>query len=132
MTVKAVNITETPKRNNAHTMLLGTTGAVVGGLSRYVVPKKGELSSFGDILKADTFTNSKMAARAKDRSILKYAGIGAVVMAGAGLVAKLIKNSKIEKNNPEQVEYTKLGMLIDSSDYACEIVWWGDADSEIK
>ncbi len=127
MTVEAINITQTPKRHNAHTMLLSTVGATVGGLSRYIIPTENEFSSFKNGLKQDGFfSNTQMAARAKDRSILKYAGIGAIVMAGIGLIVKLIKDSKSPKENVEQIEYTKLGALIDSTDYACEIMWWGE------
>lgn len=127
MAIEAVN-TITPKRNNAHTMLLGTTGAVLGAASRYYLPTKDELSLIKTHQMDSFFSTAKSAARAQSRSILKYAGIGALIAAGIGLIVKLIKDSKLPKQNQNQgkIEYTKMGALIDASDYACEIMWWGE------
>lgn len=125
MAIEAIQAA-TPKRNNAHTMLLGTTGAALGAAARYYVPTKEELSLIKSKQADGFFSTAKAAARANKRSILKYAGVGAIIAAGIGLIVKLIKDSKLPKQQPEKIEYSKMGALIDASDYACEIMWWGE------
>lgn len=120
--ISAIQTIETPKRKNAHIMLLGAGGAVAGGAARYIMPLKDELSQGKDTF----FSNAKMQARAQDRSILKFAGIGALIAMGIGLVAKIFSDSKIPAQKKETIEYSKLGALIDAPDYACEIMWWSE------
>ena len=111
------------KRNNAHLMLATATGATVGAATRYVMPTKAELKKFSDV--ADTFfSNKSLNARGANRSILKYAGIGAVAAAGLHLVSKLFK--KPQEQTQDTFEYSKLQTFIDAPDYACEILLYGD------
>lgn len=111
------------KRNNAHLMLATATGAVAGAATRYVMPTKAEMKKFSDV--ADTFfSNTALNARGANRSILKYAGIGAVVAAGLNIVSKLFK--KPQEQNQDTFEYSKMQTFIDAPDYACEILLYGE------
>ena len=110
------------KRNNARLMLSTAAGAVLGAGTRYIMPTKaevGKIKAAGDTF----FSNAATAARGANRSILKYSGIGALAGAGLVLLSKLFP--KKEEHN---AEYSKLGALIDAPDYACEIMWYGDAE----
>ena len=112
------------KRNNAHLMLTTATGAALGAGVRYILPTKTEMRTFNDV--ADTFfSNTSVAARGANRSILKYAGIGAVVACGAHLISKLF-DKKPQEQYEDSFEYSKLQTFIDAPDYACEILLYGE------
>lgn len=116
-----MRITETPKTNNKNLVLSSAAGAIAGCGARYIIPTKQEFTSLFNKKAFDTFTSSaSTGARGADRSILKYAGIGAAIAAGLSYIVKSFTN----KNQEENVEYTKLGALLDSSDYACQVLWY--------
>ena len=117
MELKAVSTVEPKRRVMPALGASAAVGAVVGSGLRYIMPLKNELS-------ADSFVSSaKMNARAAERSILKYGGIGALAASAITLLAKAYKSPS---ENDANVEYTKLGALIDAPDYACEIMWYGE------
>ena len=110
-----------PKTNNARLMLTTTAGAALGAAARYVVPTKAEWSSIKT--SADTFFSSASTmARKTNRSILKYAGIGAVVAAGISMMAKLFDKNTNKTAYTDNFEYSKYQALINSPEYACEIL----------
>ena len=117
MKVNPITTTE-PKTRKHSVPMAAAAGAVVGGLSRFVLPEKNLLNKNT----LDTFVSSA-AKRGADRSILKYSGIGALVATAGCLFAKVIDYNK---KNSDTLQYTKLGTLVDSPDYACEILWYGD------
>lgn len=110
------------KRNNAHLMLTTAAGAAIGAGVRYVLPTKSEMGSLKN--NADTFfSNASTAARGANRSILKYSAFGAIVAAGTYLISKLLKNKQAEmKQQIDSEEYNRILALLDSPDYACEIL----------
>lgn len=111
---------QTTKRNNAHLMLTTAVGGTLGAGARYIVPTKAEMKSFGAA--ADTFfSNTKVAARGTNRSILKYGAIGAVVAAGLTIISKLIKNNKQTNQFEDSFEYSKYAALIEAPDIAAEL-----------
>ena len=118
MALEAISITE-PKRKKVPSVAISAgAGAVVGAGARYLVPSKNEM------LSADKFISSAaMNARANGRSILKFGAIGALAASGLALLAKLFTP---EHKSDANVEYSKLGALVDASDYACEIMWYGE------
>lgn len=123
MEIRAIQQTQ-PKKSNAALSLAAATGAGLGAVSRYVLPTKKELGTFINKEAVDTFvSNSACATRGANRSVLKYSGIGALVGAGLVLLSKLFP-----KKEESSAEYSKLGALIDAPDYACEIMWYGDAE----
>ena len=112
------------KRNNAQLLLTTATGAALGAGARFVVPTKNEMSSFRTA--ADTFfSNAQTSARGANRSILKYAGIGAAVAALVHTVTKLFAKNNAPKNG-DSFEYSKYQALIDAPEYATEILIYGD------
>ena len=118
MELKAVSTVEPKRRILPALGLSAATGAAVGSGMRYILPTKEQLKS------ADSFVSSAaMNARSANRSILKYGGIGALVASGLTLISKLYNSPKKSDAN---VEYTKLGALIDAPDYACEIMWYSE------
>ncbi len=119
MALEAISIVE-PKRKKVPSVALSAgAGALVGAGARYIVPTKAELSS------ADSFiSTAAMNARANGRSILKYGAIGALAATGIALLSKLFTPEHKKENS--NIEYSKLGALVDASDYACEIMWYGE------
>lgn len=112
MSVEAISSSNSNKK-----VLSACLGAAVGAAARYVVPNKGEMKQ---MFNKDAFKNAakkaSTASRAQSRSILKYAGFGAVI----GLLANtLIKH----KTSNYHVENSKIGALLDSSECASEIMW---------
>ncbi len=120
MEIKAINSAQTPKRRNAHVMLATAAGASVGALSRYVLPAKKDLSS---VFNKDTFSKAVMSQRAQSRSILRYAGIGAVIAGGLAILKNIFQHG--EKQS-EPFKYSKYGAMIDAPDYAVEIMYYGE------
>ncbi|MBR2068325.1 MAG: hypothetical protein IJ877_01055 [Candidatus Gastranaerophilales bacterium] len=118
MALEAISRVEPKRRSFPSLGLSAGVGAAVGTGLRYIVPTKAELAS------SDSFVSSAaMNARGASRSILKYGGIGALVALGIALVAKAFAPHQKQETN---IEYTKLGALIDAPDYACEIMWYGE------
>lgn len=105
--------TQPTKRKNANFALTTAAGAAIGSCARYVLPLKNT---------ADEFVSS--SAKGAQRSILKYAGAGALIAAGANILSRAF--SKKQEFENENFEYSKYAALIDAPDYACEILWWGD------
>ena len=110
------------RRNNAKLMLATASGAVVGAASRFVLPTKKE---FGAIKNAtDTcFSSKSTMARGANRSILKYAGVGALIAAGIHTLAKMFKKPEKEATNSF---YSQYQAIIDAPEYACEILLYED------
>ena len=105
-------------------MLTTAAGATVGSLARYVIPTGDELRNFSTA-KDTFFSNASTAARGANRSILKYAGIGAIIAAGIHCVKNLLTR-KNEETSGDTFEYSKYAALIDASEYACEILIYED------
>ena len=99
-------------------MLATATGAVAGAGARFVLPTKNEFNT----IKTATdsfFSSTSTVARGSKRSILKYAGIGALIAAGIHTIAKAVKKSK---ETTDSIEYSKYQAIIDAPEYACEIL----------
>ena len=112
------------KRNNAQLLLTTATGAALGAGARFVVPTKNEMSSF-KTASDSFFSNAKTSARGANRSILKYAGMGAVIAAGVHTLAKLFAKNNAQKTG-DTFEYSKFQALIDAPEYATEILIYGE------
>ncbi len=111
------------KRSNARLMLSTAAGAALGAGARYIMPTKtevGKIKAAGDTF----FSNAATAARGANRSILKYAGIGALIAAGAHLLSRVI--TKNNEKYADSFEYSKYQAIIDAPDYATEIFLYGD------
>ena len=118
MPLKAISTVEPKRRVMPALGLSAGAGAAIGAGLRYVLPSKDELKS------VDSFISSAaMNARSANRSILKYGGLGALIASGITLLSKAYAP---QKKNDANIEYTKLGALIDAPDYACEIMWYGE------
>ena len=123
MKLNAIETTQNNRRNGAKFMLTTAAGAAVGAVSRYVLPTKTQLPSVFNRETLDTFVSSA-SVRGANRSILKYAGIGALVAACANLVAKTFQNGK---ENSEAIDFTKYEALYDTpADSAYAVMWYGD------
>ncbi len=123
-----VNVNPTPKRK-PNTALMAGIGAAVGAGARYILPTEKEMSSLLNKENVDTFVSSASAvARANSRSILKYGAVGAAVAAGISMIAKALHSDKTKqpKEDISDVQYSKYQAILDSSDYACQVMWWGD------
>jgi len=117
MSLQAISTVE-PKRKSPSMGISAAAGAAIGAGSRYLVPTKDEMKS------VDTFVSSAaMNARGANRSILKYGAIGAIAAAGLNLLVKVFTPEHKENKN---VEYTKLGALMDAPDYSCQFIWYGE------
>ncbi len=124
MTVSAIKITE-PKQKKAPLLQAGMMGAAMGAGARYLLPTKSELGSIFNKQNFDTFVSSSaIKSRGANRSILGYAALGAFILGGVSLILNKFKNHRPQ---PETVEYTKLGALMDASPFACEVLWY-DSD----
>ena len=118
MALEAISRVEPKKRNFPSLAMSAGAGAILGAGARYILPSKKELSS------ADKFLSSTaMSARGAGRSILKYGALGAAIAAGIALLIKAFTPQHKENTN---VEYTKLGALVNAPDYACEIMWFSE------
>ena len=123
--IQAVQTSETTKSNYGKYALAAGAGAIAGAGARYLLPTKTELSSIFNKEAVDTFvTNTATQARGANRSIVKYAGIGAILAAGLKFLSKIFPSEKTyQKAN---LEYSKFGALVDAPDYAVEIMWYGE------
>lgn len=123
--IERLSSNQPTKRNNAHLMLNVATGAALGAAARYITPTKNELKSFNKV--ADSFFSSTSTlARGANRSILKYAGIGALIAGGLYLLNKLFAKKPQEQPQQDTFEYSKYQALIDAPEYACEILIYGE------
>ncbi len=127
--IQKVQTTDSNRNNYKNLALTAGVGAIAGAGARYLIPTKDEFSHIFNKEAVDTYiSNTATQARGASRSIIKYGAIGALIAAGLSLISKIMPNHKTyEKANNE---YTKLGALIDAPDYAVEIMWYGEADSE--
>ena len=122
--IRRIDSNQPTKRNNAQLLLTTATGAALGAGARFVVPTKNEMGALKTA--SDTFfSNAKTSARGANRSILKYAGIGAVVAAGIHTLAKLFAKNNTSKT-ADSFEYSKYQALIDAPEYAAEILIYGE------
>lgn len=122
--IPAVQSNQT-NRNRGKLALSAGAGAAAGAVARYIVPTKTEVSKIINKEAVDTFVSSAATqTRGASRSILKYAGVGAIAAMGLNLLAKIFPSKgAYEKANSE---YTKFGALVDAPDYAVEIMWYGE------
>ena len=98
------------KRNNARLMLTTAPGAALGAGIRYILPTQAEMKTLKQ--SADTFfSNAATAARGSKRSILKYAGIGAIVAGGVHLLTKLFAKKQDKAQTGDVVEFSKYQSL---------------------
>ena len=123
--VQAIRTSEKTKNSYSKYALAASAGALAGAGARYLLPTKSELSSIFNREAMDAFaSNTATQARGANRSIVKYAGVGAIIAAGIRLLTKLFPSSKnYEKAN---LEYSKFGALVDAPDYAVEVMWYGE------
>ena len=99
-------------------------GAAVGVAARHIIPTKQELPAIKN--GCDEFISSAaMANRANNRSILKYGAIGALIAGGITMAAKALNKNK-QNEYDDEFQYSKYQALLDASDYACLVTWWGD------
>ncbi|MBR1617214.1 hypothetical protein IJ670_03595 [bacterium] len=112
--------TAQPNINKYSLPLTVGAGAVVGALSRYVLPTKSESGSLLNKQNFDTFVSST-AKRGADRSILKYGAAGAFVAATIYLISKAINYNK---KNQEKFQSTMLGAAMDMPAYS--VFWYAD------
>lgn len=126
MAISAVTTIKPQKenRNKNHTVLKSAAGAALGAGLRYIVPTKDEFKALYQKDSKDCFlSKQKLNARGESRSILKYAGFGALIALGLSLVNQIFK----PKNNKEkEITYTKYAALLDAPAYSCEIMWYSD------
>ncbi len=113
------------KDNTAKYAVSAGLGAVAGAAARYIIPTQKEMAEMIHKEAVDTFVSSAaIKNRGASRSILKYAGLGALAAAGLSLVSKVFpKKDDYAKAN---AEYSKLGAYVDAPDYAVEIMWYGE------
>ncbi len=122
--IRSIDSNQPTKRNNAQLLLATAAGAALGAGARFVVPTKNEMGALRTA--ADSFfSNAKTSARGAGRSILKYAGIGAVGAALVHTLAKLVAKKQAPKNG-DSFEYSKYQALIDAPEYAAEILIYGE------
>ena len=113
------------KRNNAQLMLATATGAALGAGSRFIIPSKGEFSALKN--SADSFfSTAATSARGANRSILKYAGAGAIIAAGIHGLVKAFTKKPEKETYTDTFEYSKYAAIIDAPEYACEILLYED------
>lgn len=124
MAIQAISTIES-KPKKTHFVSGAVLGAAIGAGARYIAPTKNEI---GQIFNKDTFkkvmSKANTAARGESRSILKFAGLGALTVTGLNLIGKAISGLKTEQNNLN-FDYSKYGAFFDSGDCACEIMWLG-------
>lgn len=114
MALNAVSSIE-PKKNNSSLLLSAGGGAIAGAGLRYILPTKNESTPIKNFFSADA-----MKARCADRRILKYGALGALIALGCAL---LIRAFKPQEKNDATIEYSKLGVFIDTPDYTYE-AWY--------
>ena len=125
ITVADLTIRTAEPKRPINTALMAGIGAVAGIGARYIMPTKSELSAIRHSEAVDKFVSSASAsARANGRSILKFSAVGAIVAAGGAMILNALKPAKKEETN--EVHYSKYGALLDSSDYACQVMWYCD------
>ncbi len=117
MTVRAISTIEPQqKKSHNHTALATVAGAAAGALSRYVIPAKSEM-------KDGFFSSAQMSARGESRSILKYAGIGALIAFGVNRIINAFSPDKKEEKPAKESVYDSFYNSFDSADCAYEIMW---------
>lgn len=124
MAIQAVSTIKPQQKKNRFVPTVAL-GAVGGAAVRYVVPTKNEI---GQVVNKDAFKKaaSKTAAltRGESRSILKFAGFGALIAGSLNITAKAINCIKKSQDNMHY-DYSKYGAFFDSGECACEVMWLG-------
>jgi len=119
--VQTTTFTKSTNNLNSNTAaILG--GAALGSVGAFVLPSKQELGNVFNKDRVDTFVSS-VSQHAKDRSIIKYAGFGAIALFAINALVKAFSKKEPEKTN---IEYSKWDALLDASDYACMATWYSD------
>ena len=119
-----LTIQTTQPRRRPNTTLMAAAGAAIGAGARYVLPTKKELSSLLNKESVDTFVSSAAAAaRANNRSILKYGSVGALVAAGISIISHALKPQKDEEQL-ENIQYKKYEAILDAPADTCMIAWY--------
>ncbi len=121
--------TQLNKTNNARLVLTTATGAALGSLSRYIIPTKNEIKNF-KTCSDSFFSNASTSARGASRSILKFAGAGAIIAAGLHIIKNLLASKQAQNEPKDTFTYSKYGVFADASDYACEIFLYGEDEQD--
>lgn len=117
--------TSQPKRKISN-FAAAAAGAVAGAGSYALLPTRKQLSAIINKETTDSFISSAaLKARTANRSLAKYAGLGALAAVGMNLLSKVFAP---KTQSDTSIEYSKWGAIIDASDYACMVTWYGDAD----
>ena len=112
MSVRPIQTTQyETRKKGANFLNAAVVGGTCGAFSRYVLPSKTQMDSF--------VSTAKNAA--KNRSILKYAGGGAIIALALASLKKVFDKFTIQDS-----EFDKLDVLMDASPDACAILWYGD------
>lgn len=116
-----------PKRGNGY-LAMGA-GALVGAAATAILPTKQEISNIINKQAVDSFVSSAATkARISSRSVGKFALIGALGALGINFLSKVFAP---KPQSDTSIEYSKWGAIIDASDYACMVTWYGDTDDNV-
>ena len=112
---------QSTQSNYAKFTLATLAGGALGATSRYFVPTANEAKNLKSGF--DTFVSSTAReARGKNRSIIKYGAIGAIITGGLYLISKALN-----KTTPQQEAfYSKYGSAMEAPDYAYEMIFYND------
>ena len=123
MSIQALSSSEQRQKNNRKVLSSALLGAAGGSALRYAIPTKAEKAALFNKDAMDTFVSSASTkARGANRSILKYATVGALITAGITALTNKLSN----KQNIENIEYSKFAALVDASPFAAEVYLYGD------
>ena len=123
MSIQALSSSEQRQKNNRKVLSSALLGAAGGSALRYAIPTKAEKAALFNKDAMDTFVSSAATkARGANRSILKYATVGALITAGITALTNKLSN----KQNIENIEYSKFAALVDASPFAAEVYLYGD------
>lgn len=116
-----------PKKRNGY--LMAGAGALAGAAATAVLPTKQEIKNIINKQAVDSFVStSATKARLADRSVGKFALIGALGAMGINFLSKVFAP---KPQTDTSIEYSKWGAIIDASDYACMVTWYGDTNDNV-
>lgn len=124
MSIQALSLSEQRQKNNKRILPAALLGAASGSALRYVIPTKVEAGSLLNKEAVDTFVSSSaLKTRGANRSILKYATVGAAIASGIVAIANKFSNKNQQSIG---IENAKLAALLDASPFAAEVYFYGD------
>lgn len=116
-----------PKKRNGY-LAMGA-GALVGATATAILPTKQEITNIINKQAVDSFVSSAATkARISGRSVGKFALIGALAALGINFLSKVFAP---KPQSDTSIEYSKWGAIIDASDYACMVTWYGDTNDNV-